>query len=177
MPSRDFVAFDPLAILNALSDVEFLVVGGFAAVLYGAPTTTGDLDILPLDEEGNIARLGNALSGLHSVVREPAGTARKIPVTVELLRATVEYQDPGGQLLTLTSAGPLDILWRLHDGRTYRDLAGGSSLLEENELRVRVIALDDLVQIKAAIGRDRDRAVLPYLEEIRRRRDRDPGHR
>jgi len=45
MPSRDFAAFDPLTILNKLRDVEHLVVGGFAAVLYGAPTITGDLDI------------------------------------------------------------------------------------------------------------------------------------
>jgi len=67
-------------------------------------------------------------------------------------------------------AGPLDILWRLHDGRGYRDLVGRSCLLTEDELRVRVIGLDDLIEVKTAIDRPQDRAALPYLQEIRRRR-------
>jgi len=65
MPSRDFVAFDPLTILSRLGDVDYLVVGGFAAVLYGAPTTTADLDIMPAADEANIARLADALETLH----------------------------------------------------------------------------------------------------------------
>ena len=71
MPSRNFVAFDPLTILSRLRDVEYLVVGGFAALLYGAPTSTGDLDILPADNEENVVRLANVLATLDAVVREP----------------------------------------------------------------------------------------------------------
>ena len=39
---------DPLALLDALNaaGVEYLVVGGAAAVLHGAPVTTQDLDIV-----------------------------------------------------------------------------------------------------------------------------------
>jgi hypothetical protein len=42
-------------------------------------------------------------------------------------------------------------------------------LLSEDELRVRVIGLHDLIDVKAAAGRPQDRAALPYLEAIRRR--------
>jgi len=170
MPSRSFAAFDPLAILTTLSDVEYLVVGGFAAVLYGAPTVTGDLDIMPCLDEENVTRLASALVALHGIVREPRSTGRRLAVTVELLRQSATGASAGGQLRTRTSAGPLDILWRLHDGRGYDDLVGRSCVLAEDELSVRVIGLDDLIDIKAAIGRPQDRVALPYLEEIRRRR-------
>lgn len=170
MPSTDFAAFDPLRLLTELRDVEFLVVGGFAAVLYGAPTVTGDLDIMPRSDEENIARLARVLAALQTVVREPRSTGRRLAVTADLLKQTAESAGPDGQLLTRTSAGPLDILWRLHDGRVYEDLTAGSCLLTEDDLRIHVIGLDDLIGVKTAVGRAQDLAALPYLREIRRRR-------
>jgi len=169
MPSKNFVAFDPLKILNRLRDVECIVVGGFAAVLYGAPTTTGDLDIMPRADEQNIARFATAMESMHAVVREPASTGRPIRVTLSLLNQTARRAALGGQLRTSTDAGPLDILWRLHDARGYGDLVAGSRVLAEDELRVCVLGLDDLIEVKAAIDRPQDRAALPYLREIRRR--------
>ena len=170
MPSRNFVAFDPLTILSKLRDVEYMVVGGFAAVLYGAPTITGDLDIMPRADADNIALLAELLATLHTVVREPRSSGRRLALTADLLKQTAEAASFGGQLRTRTAAGPLDILWRLHDGRGYGDLVGRSCLLTEDELRVRVIGLDDLIDVKTAVDRPQDRAALPYLQEIRRRR-------
>jgi hypothetical protein len=170
MPSRNFAAFDPLRILGSLRDVEYMVVGGFAAVLYGAPTTTGDLDIMPSASDENILRLADVLVSLQTVIREPRSTGRRLEVTPDLLKRTAAQASLGGQLRTRTAAGPLDILWRLHDGRNYRDLVGRSRVLTEDELRVRVLGLDDLIEVKTAIGRPQDRAALPYLHEIRRRR-------
>jgi len=147
-----------------------MVVGGFAAVLYGAPTVTGDLDIMPRADEENIGRLADVLTRLQTSVREPRSSGRRLAVTLELLRQASQSAPHGGQLLTRTSAGPLDILWVLHDGRGYEDLLAASCLLEEEDLHVRVIGLDDLIQVKTAIDRPQDRAALPYLREIRRRR-------
>jgi len=81
MPSRNFVAFDPLTILSKLRDVEYMVVGGFAAVLYGAPTITGDLDIMPRADADNIALLAELLATLHTVVREPRSSGRRLALT------------------------------------------------------------------------------------------------
>ena len=169
MPSKRSAAFDPLTILTALHDVEYLLVGGFAAVLYGAPTVTADLDIMPAREDGNVARLATVLVRLQASVREPRATGRRIEVTAELLKAWAASASVGGQLRTRTTAGPLDVLWRLHDGRSYADLVDRSCLLTEDDLRVRVIGLDDLIEVKSALGRAQDRAALPYLEAIRRR--------
>ena len=54
MPAGGF-----LAALTALSEggVSFIVVGGPAAVLNGAPVNTFDLDIVHARDEENIARL------------------------------------------------------------------------------------------------------------------------
>lgn len=169
MPSRDFVEFDPLTILSKLREVDHIVVGGFAAVLHGAPTVTGDLDVMPRADDRNLALLIAALTDLETVVREPRSSGRRIQVTAELLDQTAKSAAVGGQLRLLTSAGPLDVLWRLHDGRGYEDLVTGSRLLQEDDLRVRVMGIDDLIAVKAAIGRPQDQAVLPYLREIRRR--------
>jgi hypothetical protein len=47
------------ALVNA--QIEFIVVGGAAAVLHGAPTTTQDLDIVHHRTPENIARLATLL--------------------------------------------------------------------------------------------------------------------
>ena len=52
------------SIIQALvaHDVEFIVVGGMAAVLQGAPVHTIDLDIVYALSESNITRLELALT-------------------------------------------------------------------------------------------------------------------
>jgi hypothetical protein len=54
---------DPEALLTELAadQVEFIVVGGTAAVLHGAPIATQDLDIVHRRTEENVARLMNVL--------------------------------------------------------------------------------------------------------------------
>lgn len=105
-----------------------------------------------------------------TVVREPRSTGRQIEITADLLRQAARNAPYGGQLRTRTTAGPLDILWRLHDGRGYQDLLDRSCRLAEDDLSVRVIGLDDLIEVKTAVDRPQDRAALPYLREIRQRR-------
>ena len=70
--------FDPVATLRVLEehDVEFVVVGGIAARLRGAPLLTQDLDITPARDHGNLERLAKALEDLEARLRtatEPDG--------------------------------------------------------------------------------------------------------
>jgi hypothetical protein len=59
----------PIRILEVLSDqgVEFVVVGGLAAVLGGAPLSTFDLDVVHCRNPANIERLLAALHLLDAV--------------------------------------------------------------------------------------------------------------
>ena len=64
---------DLLGLLRALVDrrIEFLVVGGGAAVLQGAPVTTFDLDIVPRRDPENAAALLQLLEEHGVYIIEP----------------------------------------------------------------------------------------------------------
>ena len=145
--------------------VEFIVVGGAAAVLHGAPTTTLDLDIVHRQTPDNISRLAELLEALHAYAREPAN--RKIPPPAQLLAGT-------GQLNLSTILGPFDPLCRLHDGRGYDELLPHSDLLTDGEVQIRVLDLDTLIEIKSRTGRAKDRLVVPVLLALRE--ERGSGH-
>lgn len=134
--------------------VEFIVVGGAAAVLHGAPVTTLDLDIVPRTDEDNLLRLHATLARMDAIIREP-GDRR--------LRPTLQHLRSSGQLNLSTSQGPLDSLQVLHDGRGFDDLLPDSVPLADGGLSIRVIDLATLIEIKGATGRAKDRLVVPIL--------------
>ncbi|MEO8704436.1 MAG: hypothetical protein ABI867_30565 [Kofleriaceae bacterium] len=151
------------ALLRALHEasVELIVVGGAAAVIHGAPITTQDLDIVPRQHPGDAERLLGALTSLDTRFR-PIRPDRDIEPTLEHLTGS-------GQLNLITRYGPLDVLLRLHDARGYDELVAHSREIIEGALRVRVIDLDTLIEIKRSTGRARDALVIPLLLGIRNR--------
>lgn len=164
--SRGSAPFDLIRLLDGLSAVDFIVVGGVAGTLHGSPRLTLDLDIVPDGSDRNVHRMETALTELNAVVRDPGG--RTIPVTSDLLRETARAT-PGGQLRLRTSAGPVDLLWRLHDGRGFAELLPQSVLVSDGERTLRVVTLDALIDIKRAADRPRDREDVAYLTRIRDR--------
>ncbi len=155
--------FDLGRLLLVLSEerVEFIIVGGVAAALQGAPVLTQDVDILYRIEDGNVDRLEHALTRLHAVAR---GDSRNLPFGKSHLVTT-------GHKLALTDAGPLDVLGSINDALLYDDLIGSSDELEVMGQRVRVLSLSRLVELKRALARPKDLAMLPVLEATLRERD------
>jgi hypothetical protein len=166
MRSDDSDPFDIVGLLDALDGVDFIVVGGAAVTLHGGPRLTFDLDIVPASAEPNVRKLGTALQDLGAVVREPGN--RRLPLTMELLISS-RTAEPPGQLRLRTTRGPLDVLWRLHDGRNYETLVGDSVILSDDEREVRVIGIGDLIEVKVGAGRPQDLEDVRYLERIRTR--------
>lgn len=150
-------------LLRALREPEisFIIVGGVAAVLHGAPTTTFDLDIVPEQSEANLDRLMDTLRAHGTLVRDPAG--RRIEPRPAALRGR-------GQLQLMTDLGPLDILCRLHDGRGFEDLEPRTVMIDAEGLWLRVLDLPTLIDIKKSTGRARDRMVVPLLLALLRER-------
>lgn len=109
------------ALVQALLDagVEFIVVGGAAAVLHGAPITTQDLHIVHRRTPENVRRLSDLLTKLDATLR-----GRDLRPSAELLAGR-------GQLNLSTSLGPLDPLCVLHDGRDYDDLVPHTTVLRD----------------------------------------------
>ena len=151
---------DLRGLLTALLDghVEFIVIGGAAAILHGSSTTTQDLDVIHRRTEENVARLLAALARLDATIRELGD--RKLRPDHQLLLH-------GRQPLLSTALGDLDTLCTLHDGRGYDELLPHSIEMEVDARPLRVLDLDTLIQVKAAANRPKDRLVLPILLALR----------
>lgn len=151
-----------LELLNK-HEVEYVVVGGVAAVIHGAPVTTFDLDTLIRVSDENSNRLIRAFSELDARYREHPFTIR--PKKEDVLA--------GGHLLLLTKAGPLDVLGFIGDNNRYEDLIQYSTEIEMSIGSFRILNLDELIRQKQQTNRPKDRIVLEMLEEILRRRNDD----
>lgn len=153
-----------LNILDAIETLtrhraEFIVVGGVAAVLWGAPVSTFDLDIVYRRAGDNIERLAAALRELEAIYRDPAG--RRIePDPARLAH--------GGHHLLKTRCGPLDVLGTIGAGLSYEDLISQTAELEVAGVEVPVLHLRVVIETKQQTGRDKDLAVLPVLRETLR---------
>ena len=137
-------------------EVDFLVVGGVAAQLEGAPVVTFDLDILYDKAPENLDRLLGLLRALKARYRDPAG--RHIEPDLAKLQTLRTH-------LLLTELGALDLLTEIGAGRTYQDLVGRTIVYELGEDRVRVLELSAVIESKEHANRDKDRAVLPVLRQ------------
>ena len=134
-------------------EVEFITVGGLAAVFNGAPVVTVDVDILHRRTPENVARLLVALRELDAVYRQdPRNIA---PGESHLL-------GPGHQLLR-TKHGDLDVLGTIDDTVVYEDVLGHTIEVEVSDFRVLALNLERVIQAKEFAGRPKDLATLPVL--------------
>jgi hypothetical protein len=156
------VEFDPVAMLRVLvaNRVDFVVIGGIAARLRGAPLLTQDVDITPSDRGDNLERLAAALEELEAKLRtaeEPDGVA--MPFDPRLFRSA--------EVWTLTTKhGDLDLVMDPAGTHGYRDLmrdAEGLTVARSPDLVVEGASLADVIRSKEATGREKDRAALPLL--------------
>ncbi len=153
-------------ILKSLLDAEvrFVLIGGLASQVHGSPSLTGDVDIcFALDGE-NLRRLSETLQSLVAV-RRGIGPEINVPLDQRALRA--------GDVFTLsTRFGDLDLLAHPEPGLDFESLYGRSIAAEIFGLEVRVASLADLIDMKRAAGRPKDRIELEILGALREELDR-----
>jgi hypothetical protein len=144
------------AILKTLAEheVDYVVVGGVAAVLQGAPITTRDLDIVYSREADNPQRLLRALEAMHAVFR--ADRRR--------LRPDLSHLESAGHKLLDTDFGALDCLGTIEEATTYEDLLASVEQFELSELVIPVLSLERLIEVKSKLTRPKDRLMLLQLQ-------------
>jgi predicted nucleotidyltransferase len=159
------MAFDPIGAMQTLQrhDVRFVVIGGVAARLWGSPTMTDDVDICYDRNPANLQRLAAALTELHARLRE---VDDDVPF---LLDATTLAK---GQNFTFTtSAGPLDVLGLPAGVKDFTELAVNAAQFDLGDgVVVAVCDLEDLIRMKRAAGRPKDRVELEILGAVREER-------
>ena len=146
-------------------DVRFVLIGGFAALLYGSPYVTTDIDVVPERGKVNLERLADALRELNARVwttQEPEGAA---------------FNHDGRSLglvevwNLLTDAGRLDITFFPSGTAGFDDLSRRAESMIVLDVPVPVASLADVIRSKEAAGREKDRLVLPTLRRILRETD------
>jgi hypothetical protein len=146
-----------LSILETLvrNHVEFIVVGGIAAGLRGAPVSTLDLDVVHSTEAANISRILPVLEELDAWYRHFSGRR---------LRPDASHLTSPGHQLLITRYGPFDLLGMIGKGRTYFDLLPLTVEMEvRGGVRVRVLSLEAQIAVKEELGGEKDVAMLPLL--------------
>ncbi len=164
--------FQPEAIIAALNahQVNYLVIGGMAALLHRAPMPpTKDIDITPAADGDNLARLATALRSLDASLRVRGFTDG---VAIDIDRATF---GPMTTMTFFTRHGPFDVSVRPDGTNGYDDLVKSAVRVEFHGHPVPVASLDDIIRSKDAAGRPKDRAVLDDLKQYRQRL-RTPRH-
>jgi len=156
-----------VAVLNRHA-VDYVVVGGVAAIRHGSRRTTRDLDIVPAPEAANHRRLAAALRELDAHLRG-----------VDAHRLGIDPTDPavlagGADLGLATDLGFLDVLQELVavDYRQLRSRALPARLGAEPIL---VAGVDDLVAMKLRAGRPIDLQDIAAITAHERDRRAPPG--
>ena len=163
-PTSDF-----FGLLGALLEarVDFAVVGGTAAVLHGASTATYDLDIVMPFSEANCARLLMAVAGKNPRLSH---TADKRALTLGA-NELASFRN----LYLTTDLGRLDVLGSLPPVGDAAEVLANAVLMQlDEEHSVRVVSLEMLIEVKAALGRPKDKQVEVELRAIAERLAKGP---
>lgn len=158
------MSFDPVEICAILADegVEFVLIGGFAAIIHGSPLPTEDIDLIPSRSPANIERLALALERMDAKIRtgdDPIETridAAFILNMPHMLNLVTRFGDID---LVFTPAGELKNYEQWFERSRRAQLRG--------DLIVAVAELDDIIASKTAANRPKDQRSLPYLESLR----------
>jgi len=146
------------ALLEGLikANVDFILVGGLAAVVQGAPVTTMDVDIVYNQSSENISKLLDFLESVGAIYRRPDDM---------VIEPKEEDFIGEGHVLLTTLLGPLDVLAAIEAGKGYDDLLLHSVEVEFRGHHIQVLDLKMLVDLKEKSEDPKDKQRLPVLKE------------
>jgi hypothetical protein len=151
-----------LLIVLHRAGVEFILVGGMAAIVHGAARVTFDLDIVYKRTRENYERLVAALTGLDPYLR---GAPPGLPFYWD-----VETIEGGLNFTLITTLGAIDVLGEIAGG-DYQRLVPYVELRQAFGIDVPCLRLDKLIEVKRAAGRPKDFDAISELERLLEERD------
>ena len=151
----------PISFTEALAhlaehDIEFIVVGGVAALAHGAALPTEDLDVVYRVSERNISLLLEALSEIDAVYLDPAGRRIK-PDLGKLGDIKINLLE--------TNLGRIDLLQEIGRAWDYETLLEKCRIVDFEGLSVRILDLETLIEAKMVANRPKDQMALPILRQ------------
>ena len=140
------------------ADIDFVIVGGFAAMLHGSALLTRDLDVCAVLTAENVSKLRAAFRELHP-------THRMTPQRLSFL----DHPEPGADIKNLylqTDFGPVDLLSSIAGVGDFERVRESSISVDLFGHHVRVIAIEDLITAKETLGREKDRLAAKELRAV-----------
>lgn len=149
-----------LALLRRLltEKIEFVLVGGMAAIAHGSASVTEDVDVCVRFDEPTVRGLLRALEGTNP--RE-----RMTPLRPALSSDPLRYVGYRNLDIT-TDEGVIDFLGEITGLGGYDQVAEHAITLAIADFSVRVVGLEDLIRAKRALARPKDLRVARELELV-----------
>ncbi len=146
--------------VQSMSDagVEFIIIGGWSAILHGSAHVTNDLDIFFSRKPDNLRRLIEALALYHPRLRDA-------PAELPFVWDTATLRN--GTIFTLaTDLGAIDLLAEVRGLGSFEEVWSHSVPVEAFGRHVRTLDLKTLIRSKRAISRNKDINTLHELETL-----------
>jgi hypothetical protein len=144
--------FADLLIELCEAQVEFLLVGGWAVVLYGHVRSTDDMDIFVRASESNAERVFAALNAFGAPLRAHAVEAR-------------HFAREGGAYRFGVPPLKVEVLTKI-SGVSFDEALQGSKTFELDGHRIPYIGKAALIANKKSAGRHKDLADVEELERL-----------
>lgn len=148
--------------------VEFVIIGGVAAIAHGGCRQTADLDVVAPMDLANLQKLLAAIQDLRP----------KFRMRPDLPVVTPDNHNLKGikNLYLTTDVGPIDVLGFVDGAGDYATILSSAIEYDLGEPygTCKVIDLDMLISAKRTAGREKDKPSVAELEVIRKRRQGGP---
>ena len=146
--------------------VDYLVVGGLAVNLYGIPRVTQDIDILISFEKKNVEKLMDILKRLDYLPRVPVDPmlladprTRKTWIKEKHMKVFSLYHKHNNFKV-------IDIM--IFTPVSYEAAKPNRTTVDVKDIKIHLIGLDDLIQMKKVSGREQDLSDIKAIEKLKK---------
>ncbi len=148
----------PLLLKLLTNRVEFVLIGGVAAILHGASTFTKDIDVCASFANENLDRIVEALHDLDPRYRM---TPQKLKMPSDASKL-YGYKN----LYLQTTLGEIDLLSEVDGVGPYSIVKDHAELITLGDTQIPVMSMEDIIQSKGFLGRPKDRQVIAELRLV-----------
>lgn len=150
-------------ILNRLinAEIDFVLIGGYAGIVHGSTQVTQDIDICAALTKENIEKLRKCLKDANPIHR----------MNSNFKPSFLDYPEETESLNAIyleTDFGILDILASVTAVGNFETVKQNAVEIEVFGRKCFVISLDDLIQVKSHMGREKDKLAVRELLAIKK---------
>src|SRR2546430_1124972 len=138
--------------------IDFILIGGKAAILLGSARVTFDTDIVYDRGKANLERIAKFLKPHQPYLR---GAPPGLPFVLD-----VPTLRNGLNFTLTTKLGDLDLLGEVVGGGGYKELLPHTFLVDAFGVEFRCVDLPTLIKLKRAAGRPKDLESIAELQTL-----------